>query len=81
MIWLARVAPESMTTVIEAVTVRKTQPLKDGHGQDDHTLERRFAEPNFRLCFKINQLQNGKPTARDEINAWDLDNSFIIQVI
>ena len=26
-----------------------------------------FAEPNFRLCFKINQLQNGKPQAYYEI--------------
>ena len=26
-----------------------------------------FAEPNFRLCFKINQLQNGKPQAYYEL--------------
>ena len=26
-----------------------------------------FAEPNFRLCFKINQLQNGKPQAYYEM--------------
>ena len=31
------------------------------------TMAKELAEPNFRLCFKINQLQNGKPQAYYEM--------------
>ena len=35
-----------------------------------------FAEPNFRLCFKINQLQNGKPQAYYERKVWVCSEKF-----
>ena len=41
-----------------------------GKEQPCYEMTKDFAEPNFRLCFKINQLQNGKPQAYYERKVW-----------